>query len=114
MSPHLNIEIESAERSLAFDLFETSQLAADDTRLTLGDGSTITYAGTLMRKAADMPELTRLVIDCVTAVGTGLVANWLYDKLKGRPAKLRINRTEVEITRDKIRIVVEQLENEER
>ncbi len=41
-----------------------------------------------------------------------LVTNWLYDKLKSKPAKLRINRREVEIIPEKIRIVIEEIERE--
>jgi hypothetical protein len=41
------------------------------------------------------------------------LAAWLYDKLKGRKAKLRINRTEVQIQPDRIRIAIEQIEKED-
>lgn len=69
--------------------------------------------GTLVRKAVGIPEVTHAAIELATAVGTGVVGNWLYAKLKGRDAKLRINRTEVEIEPNKIRIVIEQIERGE-
>jgi hypothetical protein len=52
------------------------------------------------------------VIELATGIGAGVVSNWLYAKLKGRPAKLRINRTEVEIEPTKIRLMIEQIEKE--
>jgi hypothetical protein len=47
-----------------------------------------------------------------SVVGLNVLSSWLYDKLKGRADKLRINRTEVEIEPDKIRVVVEQIEKD--
>jgi hypothetical protein len=112
MSRRLNIEIETADRELEARIFETSSFSAGETRITLSDGSTVTYAGTLVRKSIGIPDVTHLVIELATGVGTGVVGNWLYGKLKGRPAKLRVNRTEVEIEPNKIRIVIEQIERE--
>lgn len=39
-----------------------------------------------------VPETLQLILTFGGGVATGLVANWLYDKLSGRTKKLRIGR----------------------
>lgn len=113
MDQQLQIEIETHDRELEFEMFEaTPGLSTETSRVTFSDGSTAVYGGTLVRKAVGFPAIVHVGIDMASAVGTGLVSSWLYDKLKGKPAKLRINRCEVEITPDKIRIVIEEIERE--
>jgi hypothetical protein len=65
-----------------------------------------------LRKHAEEPYVFNLVIVAASTVGLNLLSSWLYDKLKDRPAKLRISRTEVEIEPNKIRIVIEQIEKD--
>ena|ERR1700733_2588694 len=110
----LNIEIVTTDRELESEIFKSSSLSKGETGVTLSDGSTVTYEGTLAKRSIGIPDVTHAVIELATAVGTGVVSNWLYGKLKGRDAKLRINRTEVEIEPNKIRIVIEQIERGER
>ena|SRR5271157_866797 len=110
MSLHLNIEIESTDRGLAMEMLGTNELSAGDTQISLGDGSTVTWLGAQSTKSAGAPQVFWLAI---STVGLNLVSNWFYDRLKGRSAKLRINRTEVEIEPDKIRVVIEQIEKGE-
>ena len=112
MRRRLNIEIEIAFGEVETELFETSSFSAGETRVTLSDGSTATYLGTLAKRSVGIPDVTHVAIELASAVAAGIVSNWLYDKLKHRPAKLRINRTEVEIELDKIRVVIEQIEKE--
>jgi hypothetical protein len=63
-----------------------------------------------LKKYAVDPYVFNLVAGLVSGVGVNLLSNWLYDKLRGRADVLRINRTEVEIDRDKIRVVIEKIE----
>jgi hypothetical protein len=105
----LDIQIETTDRRLDFEMLEADHVSRD-TRIILSDGSTVRWAGAPLKKHAGEPYVFDLVVDLISAVGTGIVADWLYDKLKGRTAKLRINRIEVEIEPDKIRIVIEQIE----
>jgi hypothetical protein len=113
MPQQLEVEIETHDRMLEFEMFEaTSGLSAESSRVTFSDGSTVAYGGTMVRKAVGFPAIVHVAVELATAVGTGLVTNWLYDKLKSKPAKLRINRREVEITPEKIRIVIEEIERE--
>ena len=78
----------------------------------MADGSTVAYKGTLERKAIDFPAIIHAVGHVATDVGISLFSSWLYDKIKGRATKLKINRQEVEITPERIRIVIETIEKE--
>jgi hypothetical protein len=107
----LDIEIETDERLFEHELFESENLERGQ-QLTLSDGTTVTYNGTLMRKAVGFSPIVKLAVDLASAIGTGVASSWLYDKLKGKPAKLRINRKEIELTPERIRIVIEEIERE--
>lgn len=109
MSQGINIQIETTDRRLDFEMLGAESLSAG-APVTILDGVTATWSTPLLTKRASEPYVFNLVIGGVSTVGLNLVTSWLYDKLKGKPAKLRINRTEVEIEPDKIRIVIEQIE----
>lgn len=109
----LQIEIEAPSAFLAFELFSyQNSLSSETPPVTLPDGSTVAYAGTLDRRSFDFPSIVHALATLGGEVSVGLLTNWLYDKLKGKPVKLRINRREVEITPEKIRILVEEIERE--
>jgi hypothetical protein len=112
MSRRLDIEIETDDRDFSHELFETQSLSAGESQVSLADGSTVIYSGSAMRKAMNAPEVIRAVVEVALGVGTSVAGSWLYDKLKGKPAKLRINRKEVEITAESIRVVIEEIERE--
>ena len=116
----LEIEIETLDKILDFDLFEAKErfgrgmetkIAEDvlaryertDVRLAVGFADVIHFAITIGRK-----------IGRNTAIGvvSGIISDWLYDKLKERKVeKLRIERTEVEIDRSQIeRIITEKMD----
>lgn len=113
MPQQLQVEIETHDRLLEFEMFNaTTELSAETSRVTFPDGSTVAYGGTYVRKAFGFPAIIHVVVFVASGVGLNLASSWLYDKLKGKPAKLRINRQEVEITPEKIRIVIEEIERE--
>jgi hypothetical protein len=71
----------------------------------------LTYDGLIGKKAVGFPLTLEFILTVTTGVSTGLVANWLYDKIKGRASTLRINRTEVRMSKGEIgRIIIEQIE----
>ena len=112
MAQRVEVEIETHDSALELEMFGGSEVSTGTSRVTFSDGSAIVYAGTYVRKGIDFPAIVHLVIDRASDIGTGLISSWLYDKLKGKPAKLRIRRQEVEITPDNIRIVIEDFERE--
>lgn len=113
MAQQFQIEVETFDFRVAFEMFESrTGLSSKTSRIILADGSTVAYAGTYERRGLNFPSIVHAGVDLAGTVGVGLFTNWLYDKLKGKPAKLRINRQEVEITPERIRIVIEQIERE--
>ncbi len=111
MGRTLNIEIETDDRELLFEVFDTKSLDSE-TQAVLADGTIVRLGSMEIRKAYGVPEIAHLAIHLADGVGTGLASAWLYDRLMGKKAKLRINRKEVEITKESIRIVTEEIERE--
>jgi hypothetical protein len=74
--------------------------------------ATVTWVSASLRKATGEPSVIELAVEIASGIGVGVISNWLYEKLKGRHVKLRINRVEVEhIDKDSItRVIVEQTE----
>lgn len=77
----------------------------------LPGGAVVTWKGQIERKAIGSPTTITLLLSFGTGVASGLVASWLYDKLKGRASTLRIERTVIQINEGEItRIITERIE----
>jgi|SRR6185312_3089144 len=109
------IEVDSSDRRLAFDLF------GNPTSLGPGAATDLPFGGTLrlqewrFRKAFGASETLELLLSFGTGVSSSLVANWLWEKFKGKVTNLRINRTEVHFEQGEIqRVISEQIEIEQK
>src|SRR5215471_14216708 len=71
------------------------QLFGSTKDVALPGGAVLTLESMIERKALDSPTLMTFGLTIPTGVATGVVANWLYDKFKGRARVVRIDRTEV-------------------
>lgn len=77
-----------------------------------GDG-VLVFEGAVIRKAFGIPETLEFLLKTGKEVAVGLLSAWLYDRLKGRAVRLRINRTEVQLDGEAIkRVLIEQIEIE--
>ena len=104
------LELDTTDRRLAFDLFDgTNSLKVGVTAALPGD-ATLIHNGLMVRKAFGIPETLQLIVDVSISVNCGLVANWLYEKLKSRPVeRLTINRRVVTtVTKEQIQQVLEE------
>lgn len=101
----VNVEIETHDGTLCFDLFETKRLSSSLER-EIGGGASIRYEGTQVRLAAALPEIIRITLIFGSGVAASYLANWLYAKLSGKATKIRINRLEIEIDKGKIEKVL--------
>ena len=109
----IRIEVDTHDRQLGWDLFDSPRSLGEGTTAELPNGLKLNCESLLVRKAAVSPETLTFIVTFASGVGSGLVANWLYDKLKGRTDKLRIERTEVEVEQGQIRRVIsEKIERE--
>lgn len=114
----VKIEIETFNKQLDFDLFETKERLARGMEIKIADGISARFEGTEFHLAIGFPDLVHFTItigkDLAIGVASGIISAWLYNKLKGRKVeKLRIERTEVNIDKGEIkRILMEKIEEE--
>ena len=108
ISRRVRLSVDTADKRLAFDLMGATGPLVSGASVPLPEGATLTYRHTTGRKAFGMAETVELVLAFTTGTGSGLVANWLYGKLKGRRVRLRlrIEEQEVEIEEGEITRVI--------
>lgn len=63
----------------------------------LGGEASLTWSDYQKRRAFPLTESVEFVITFGAGVSSGVVANWLYDTLKGRCSWLRIGNRKVEV-----------------
>lgn len=103
----IEIEIETRDGELVSDLMETSSPSIGQQKSIPG-GATVTFKGEFTRKTFGFPLTIELAISIGVGVISGLIANWLNGKIKGRAATLRIDRREVQIEKGEIKRVIEE------
>jgi hypothetical protein len=106
----VQLDIETHDRRLGFDIAGVKNSLTAGTTVEVPGGATVEYRGSIVRKSFGIPEILQLVVDVAKGVEVGLLAAWLYDKVKGKEVeKIIINRRVVtEITADGIRQVLEE------
>jgi len=102
----MEIWIHTYDGSLAFDLLGKSQVCTGDI-IDLDQGVSLTYKGTYMRKALGFPEIIMLSASIPIGIAAGVLANWLWEKLRGRNiTQIEMDRTTVEFEEGEIRRVI--------
>jgi len=113
----IRVEIETFDKDLDFDLFGTKTLSKGMQK-TIAEGVSVAYEYTEYRKAVGFADIIHVIVtigrDVPIGVAAGLIATWLYDKLKGRKVeKLKIERTEIEVDKGEIkRVIMEKIEKD--
>jgi hypothetical protein len=98
----MKIEIETADYRLASDF---------DSQTEIPGGAVIASKSEMIRRMEVDSHLIELVITFSSGVSTSLIATWIYDKLKGRASRVRINRKEVKFDKGQIeKILIEEIE----
>ena len=99
----MKIEIVTTDDSLASDM-----MGGDDT-ISIPGGATLSYRGTTIHESLNFPEtLTFILENVVGPIASGIVGNWIYEKIKGRAKTARIERKEVRVVREEIIRVIEE------
>src|SRR5438309_10794286 len=107
------MSIASSYAQLAFELFAPAKTVGEGATAEVPGKATIALSSWFGAKAFGAQEVLNLVLECGKDVSIGIFASWLYDKLKGRPVKLRIDRTEILIEEGEIRrVLTERIEGE--
>jgi len=104
------IEIDTKNNQLGYELL--NKKIVDGVSLAKGesvefDGVSVTYDGTIIRKAVDFPSTVQLVIAFASGVTASYVGTWLYNKVHGKAEKITIDKIEVEIDKGEITKVIE-------
>jgi hypothetical protein len=106
----VQLDIETHDRRLGFDIAGVGNSLTAGTAVKVPGNATVEYQGSIVRKSFGIPEILQLVVDVSKDVEVGLLAAWLYDKVKGKEVeRITVNRRVItEITADGIRQVLEE------
>ena len=103
----MDIEIQTQDRFLAFELLGKKSVSLHDS-VDLPGNAKLSYNGSVIRKSFGVPEIVNFSVTFGSGVAAGLVANWLYDKLKDKTKKITINRREIQLDKDEIKKIIEE------
>jgi hypothetical protein len=103
----MNIEIQTSDNFIAFELLGKKSVSLNDS-IDLPGNAKLSYNGSLIRKSFGMPEIVNFTLTFGSGVAAGLVANWLYDKLKNKAEKITINRREIQLDKEEIKKIIEE------
>ena len=103
----MELEIHTWDKTLLFDILDKSSASIGDAITIPGDAK-LTYKGTLICKALGIPRIINFVLTFGSGVAAGVVANWIYDKLKHRVEKIVINKKEIQLDKREIKRIIEE------
>lgn len=104
------IEIQTHDRQLVSEIIGQQQAVSKET-VNIPGNANIKAKGIAARKAFGLSETLELVLTCGSSVVSSIVANWLWQKLKGRATSLRIDRVEVELNKGDIeKVLIEKIQ----
>lgn len=102
--------IQTRDRFLAYEIIGSNSSLQVDQSIPITKEVTLTFKGSLLLKAADLADIVSFVIDAGKNIGFGVIASWLYEKLKGKSVEQVTIGTVVitEITEERIRVAIAQ------
>lgn len=108
---NVKIEIETFDKQMSFDLFETKERLARGMKIEIAHNISARFESIGFREAIGFPDLIHFTVtigkDVAIGVACGIISAWLYDKLKERKVeKLKIERTEVSIDKGEIKRIL--------
>lgn len=110
----IQLYIDTEDQKLGFDLMGTPNSLTAGTKVEVPGNAILTLNNIIVRKAFGVPTTLEFIVTFTGGVSAGIVANWLYEKIKGRASKIRIERTELQIKKGEIeRIIVEKIKKNE-
>lgn len=113
MEQKITIEIDTHDENLENDLMETLSPSIDQQKEMPG-GALINYKGRLTElkesiSAKNVLHVITLLLTFGGNVASGLIANWLYEKIKGKATKIRIQRKEIQIDEGEIKKIIDEI-----
>lgn len=108
VSDKMELEIYTHDKNLLFNLMGKSSVSRDEFVEIPNTNTKLIYKGTTIRLAAGLPEIINFTLTFSSGVAAGVVANWIYDKLKNRAEKIVINRREIQMDKEEIKRFIEE------
>ena len=95
----LSLDIKSLDRNISSEILGSDSISTD-TEVRIAEGVSIRFDGEGFTKVVGAPIDASFIISCApgiaAGIASGVISNWLYDKLKGkRIQKVTIESTEV-------------------
>ena|SRR3989338_7653858 len=104
----MNIKIVTYDNEVVSTLLGKSAASQND-EIEISEQIKLRYDETTVQFDENLRQIISFTLTIGSSVMSGVVANWLYDKLKGRKIeKLIIGKKEVEIDKGKIKIAIEE------
>lgn len=103
-----DIKISGLSPPDVFRLFGKGNTLASGTSIDLPEGGRLQYCGMIERRAVGAESIVELVLEVGTAVGAGVAANYIYDKLRRKNTRITIDRTEIEFEEGKIKKLLQE------
>ena len=100
----INIEVDTYDKRLTTDILGKKSISSGDKR-DIYKNTTMVYQLTLKKFSIEEPDTVIFTLDVEgnIATNTSIFATWLYDNLKNRAVKLKINQIDVEIDEEEIK-----------
>jgi|SRR3989344_7050667 len=103
----MELEIYTHDKDLLPNILGKSSPSRSDSVVIDGNAK-LTYRGITIRLSDGLPEIINLTLTFWSSVAAGVVANWLYEKFKGRTVKIVINKREINLDKEQIKNIVEE------
>jgi hypothetical protein len=98
-----HIDISGLSPLDAFLLFGNGTTLESGATIDLPEGGRLQYCGMIERRAVGAEGIVKLVLEIGSAVGAGVAANYIYDKLRRKNSRITIDRTEIEFEEGQIK-----------
>jgi hypothetical protein len=107
----IEIGIATKDRGLSSSILNHPKMfTAGQTKVEIPGGGALVWEGEEMAKAGvDLPRVVQFSLEVGAGVASGLIVNWLWDRLKGKQVTaITMDRTTVEFTEGEIKRVVQE------
>lgn len=105
MKNFLEIKIKTSDRNLLCEIFGKNVVTRNEEIKIPNSEAIIKY---IHYPSKGFNETITLVLTFGGGIITSIVANWIYDKLKGRASEITIDRTLIKIDKNQIKKVIDE------
>ena len=106
----INIEVDIYDKRLTTDILGRKSMSSGD-KIDIYRNTALEYHLTLKKFSIEEPDTIIFTLDVGgnIATNTSIFATWLYDNLKNKAVKLKINQIDVEIDEEEIKKIINEI-----